>query len=168
MGSAKRVVDKNFSHGGQILAQRGVVLGFTLHVTGVLQHHDLTLFQSGGLCLGIVTGHVGGHDDFLTQQLAQTVSHDFQAQLGLPLTLGLAVGIGAGEQVAVDLGVVLDQILDGGQSGDDTLVGSDDTVLGGNIEVAAAQNALTGYFNVFDGLLVVVHSFDLHGMKYYG
>ena len=69
-----------------------------------------------------------------------------------PLALGLA-HVGAQD----DLGLVLDQVLDGGQGGNDTLVGSDLAGLGGHIEVAAAQNALAGHFDIFDGLLVVVH-----------
>ena len=78
--------------------------------------------------------------------------HDLQAQLGLPFALGLA-HVGAED----DLGVVVNQILDGGHGGDDPLVGGDDAVLGGNIEVAAAQDPLAGYVDVLDGLFIVVH-----------
>ena len=149
MSGTESIVDENVSHGSQVLAQLGIVLGLALDVTGVLQQHDLAFLQSSSLSLGILAGNVSSHDDFLTQQLAQTIGNDLQAQLGLPLTLGLA-HVGAQD----DLSLVLDQVLDGGQSGNDTLVGSDLASLGGNVEVAAAQNALAGYFDIFDRLLV--------------
>ena len=44
----------------------------------------------GGLGLGVLTGDIGSHDDFLAQQLADALGDDLQAQLRLPLALGLA------------------------------------------------------------------------------
>ena len=150
---AEGVVDENVGHGSQSLAQLGIVLGLTLFKAGVLQQHDVAVFQSGGLGPGILAGHVGSHNDLLAQQLADPVSHHLQAQLGLVLALGLA-HVGAKDH----LGTVVNQITDGGHGGHDPLVGRDDAVLGGDVEVAAAQHPLAGYVNVFNGLLVVVHS----------
>ena len=57
-----------------------------------------------------------------------------------------------------DLGLMVHQVLDGGHGGHDPLVGSDLTVLGGDIEVAAAQDPLTGYVDILNGLFIVVHN----------
>ena len=91
MSGTEGIVDEQISHGSQFLAQLGIVLGLALHVPGVLQQHDLTVLQSGGLGLGVVTHHVFCHDDFLTQQLAEPLGNHLQAQLGLPFALGLAM-----------------------------------------------------------------------------
>ena len=152
VGRTERVVDENIRQGSQLLAQLRVVLGLALLKAGVLQQHDLALLQGSGLGLGILACHVGGHDDLLAQQLAQPGGNHLQAQLRLPLALGLA-HVGAQD----DLGVMCDQIPDGGQRSHDPLVRGDNTVLGGNVEIAAAQHALTGYVNVLNGLLIVVH-----------
>ena len=149
---AEGIVDKNVSQAGKSLAQLGIVLGLALDEPGVLQQHDLALFQGGGLGVGIRACDIGGHDDLLAQQLRKAVRHDLQAQLFLPLALGLA-HVGAED----DLCAVLHQITDGGKSGDDPLVGSDLAVLGGDVEVAAAQNPLAGYINILNRLFVVVH-----------
>ena len=152
MSGAESVVDEDIGQVSQSLAQLGIVLGLTLDETGILQQHHIAVVQSGGLCLGILAGHIGSHDDFLAQQLAQPVGDNFQAQLRLPLALGLA-HMGAQD----DLSAVLDQVVDGGQSGDNPLVTGNFSIFGGDIEVAAAQNALAGYIDVHDGLLVVIH-----------
>ncbi len=52
---------------------------------------------------------------------------------------------------------MLDEVLDCGNSFGDSLVGGDDSVFHRDVEVAADENFLAGYFNVFDGFLVVVH-----------
>ena len=152
VGSAESVVDEHVRQRGQSLAQLGIVLGLALLKPGVLQQHHVAVLQRGGLGLGVLACHIGGHDDFLAQQLADALRHDLQAQLGLPFALGLA-HVGAED----DLCVVVNQILDGGHGGDNPLVGGDDAVLGGNIEVAAAQDPLAGYVDVLDGLFIVVH-----------
>ena len=152
VGGAEGIVDENIRQGSQRLAQRRVVFGLTLLKAGVLQQHHIAVLQRGGLGLGVLPCHVGSHDDFLAQQLADALGNDFQTQLGLPLALGLA-HVGAED----DLGVVVNQVPDGGHGGNDPLVGGDDAVLGGNIEVAAAQNPLAGYVDVLDGLFIVVH-----------
>jgi hypothetical protein len=57
-----------------------------------------------------------------------------------------------------DLGTLVHQILDGGHSSHDALIGSDLSTLGRDIEIAAAQHSLAGYFDIFDRLLIVVHN----------
>ena len=157
MSSAESIVDKNVSHGSQSLAQLGIVLGLALLKTGVLQQHHFAVLQSGSLGMSVFTGHILGHDDGLAQQLGDAVCNHLKAQLGLPLTLGLA-HMGAQD----DLGIVVHQVLDGGHGSDNTLVGGDFAVLGGDVEVAAAQHPLAGDVDILNGLLVVIHSKFLH------
>ena len=140
----------------QSLGKLGVVLGLALVIAQVLQQQDLTGLQSSGLGLSVLTHDVLGQDHFLAQQLGQTGGHGLHAQLGLPLALGLA-HVRAGD----DSGVLLQQVLDGGQSGADALVVGDHAraVLGhGDVEIAAQQNLLAGDVNVSDSFLVVIHT----------
>ena len=90
----------------------------------------------------------------LTDEVVERL-HDLQAQLGLPLALGLA-HVGAED----DLRAMVDEVLDGGQGGDDALVAGDLAVLQGDVEVAAAQHALAGHIDIADGFLVVIHKFQ--------
>ena len=152
VGGAEGVVDEDIRQGCQIGAELLIVLGLALDVAGVLQQHDFAVTQGGGQGAGILAGHVLGHLDLLAEQLAQALCDDLQAQLGLPLALGLA-HVGAED----DLRAVVDEILDGGQGGDDALIAGDLAVLEGNVKVAAAEHALAGYVDVTNGFFVVVH-----------
>ena len=146
------VVDENVRQRGQIGAELLIVLGLALDVAGVLKQHDFAVTQAGGQSAGILTGHVLGHLDFLTKKLAQALSNNFQAQLGLPLPLGLA-HMGAENHLCA----IVDEILDGGKGGNDALVAGNLTVLKGNVKVATAEHALAGHVDVTNGFLVVVH-----------
>ena len=154
MDSAESVGDVQLCHVGQFLSHSGIVLLLAGIEAQVLQQHDLAALQCSGLGLGILAHDVLGEDDLAAQQLAQTLSHDGEGEVLLPLALGLAQ-MGAGD----DGGAVIQQIVDGGESGDDTLVAGDLT--GGlilrHVEIAAQQHLLAGHFHVHDGLLVIVH-----------
>ena len=156
MRRAKGVVDENIGQRGQLLAQLGVVLRLALFKAGVLEQHDLAVLERGGLRLRVLTGDVLGHDDRLAEQLAQAVGDDLKAQLGLVLALGLA-HVGAEN----DLRVVVDEIANGRQRGDDSLVAGDLAVLGWNVKVAAAEHALAADIDLFYGFLIVVHVYLL-------
>ena len=146
----------------------------------VLQQHDLAGLQRGGLGLGVLADGVGSEDHVLAQQLAQTLGDGSQGQLlegllpllagdvGLVLALldllfhvalkgghGLAE-VGAGN----DGGAVVEQVLDGGEGGDDTLVAGDlaGLLVLGNVEIAAEQDLLAFDVYIVDGLFVVVHA----------
>ena len=155
MHGAEGVGDIDLCHGGHGLGKLGVVLGLALFKTGVFQQHDLTGFEGGGLGLGIGAHHILGHDDGFAQQLTQTLGHGLEAQRRVGAVLGLAQ-VRAGD----DGGVLVQQVLDGGQSGPDALVVGDDAaaVLGqGHVEVAAQQDLLALNVHIPDGLFVVVH-----------
>ena len=187
MDRAEGVGHVQISHGSHGLRQLGVVLGLTLFKAGVLQQQDLTGLQRGSLGLGVLAHHIAGEDDLLAQQLAQALGDGSQSQLlqgFLPvlffdgrcvLTLfhllfhiGLKGGHGLAQMGAGDDGsAVLQQIADGGQGGDDALVAGDlaGLLILRDVEIAAQQDLLAGYFHVTDGLLVVIHVDFLHRYK---
>ena len=150
---AERVVDKDVGHGSQLLGKLRVVLGLALHVADVLKQHHVAVLERGGLGLGILADNVGGHDNGLAEKLAQAVGDDLEGKLGLPLALGLAH-----VRAEDDARAVRDQIFDGRQCGDDALVTGDFAVLGGDVEVAAAEDSLALYVDVTDRFLVVIHT----------
>ena len=58
------------------------------------------------------------------------------------------------------------QVLDGGECADDSLVGGDDAVLHGNVEVATDKYLLScGDYNVFNRFLIVGHGFKFLSIK---
>ena len=151
---AESVGDEEVGHVSQGLGEVSAVLLLANIEAEVLKKHDLAGLQSGGLGLGVLTDDVGSEDHFLTQQLAEALCHGGQGQLGLPLALGLAQ-VGAGD----DGSAVFQQILDGGDGGNDTLVAGD---LAGlfvlrNVKVAAEKHLLALDVNIINCLLVVVH-----------
>ena len=152
---AEGVGHVDLRHVGHGFRQGGVVLGLALFKTGVLQQQDLAGLERSGLGLGVGTHHILRHDHGLVQQLAQAGGHGLEAQGRVGTVLGLAQ-VGAGD----DGGILVQQVLDRGQSGPDALVVGDDTaaVLGqGNVEVTAKQDFFTGHVHVPDGFFVVVH-----------
>ena len=132
-----------------------VVLFFADVKTQIFQQHDLAGLQRGGFSLGVFADDVLGKDDFAAQQLAQTLCHGCQGQLFLPFALGLAQ-VGAGDHS----GVVIQQVLDGGQRCTDALIVSDGAgfLILGDVEITAEQDLFAGYINVGYSFFVVVHS----------
>ncbi len=149
MGGAEGVVDIHLSQAGQIFAESGQVLGLFLAETGVLQQHNVAVLHGSHSGLGVLAHHVVvvGEDNVLAQQLAQTHSYGSQAELGLGTVLGFA-------QMAAqdDPAAVFNQLLDGGQSGNDAVVVGDNAVLHGDVEIAANQYPFALYVDVFYSL----------------
>ena len=154
MHGAESVGHENLCHVGQGLGKVSAVLLLADVEAQVLQQQDLAGLQRGGLGLSVLADDVLGEDDFLTQQLGQSLCHGGQRQLGLPLALGLAQ-VGAGDNGSA----VIQQIFDGGDGGDNALVAGDLAGLFvlGNVKVATEQNLLALYVHIVNGLLVVVH-----------
>ena len=152
MGRAERVVDKNIGKGRELLGKLGVVLRLALFKAGILEQHDLAVFQGSGQRLRALAHNVGSHLHGLAQKLRQTLCYDFQGQLRLYLTLGLSH-----MRAENDARAVLDEILNRRQRCDNALVARDLAVLCGDVEVAAAKHALAGYVDVFYRFLVVIH-----------
>ena len=178
---AESVGDEDLGHVGKSLGKGGVVLGLALGKTEVLQKEDLAGLQRGGLGLGVGADGVGGEDDVLTQQLAETLGNGSERQLGeglLPLFTGdvglvlalfhlllhiaLEGGDGLAEVGARDNGsAVVKQITDRRESRDDTLVRGDlaGLLVLGDVEVAAEKNFFALDVYVVNGLFAVVHGY---------
>ena len=154
MHGAESVGHEDLGHVGQGLGKVGAVLLLADVEAQVLQKKDLAGLECGGLGLGVLADDVLGEDHILAQQLGQSLCHRSQSQLGLPLALGLAQ-VGAGDNGSA----VIQQIFDGGDGGNDTLVAGDLAGLFvlGNVKVAAEQNLLALYVHIVNGFLVVVH-----------
>jgi len=175
---------------GHFLGQLGIVLGLPLLKAGVLQQQHLAGLEGRRLGLGVGAHHIGGHDDLPAQQLAQAGGHRLQGQLRqgfAPLLLGEGSGVlallGLFFHPFVEAGLrlahmgagdhrrpLVQQVLDGGQGGPDTLVVRDDAaaVLGhGHVEVTAQQDLPARYLHVLHSFLVVVHSELLLSKKGY-
>ena len=148
MNGAESVGHIQLRHGGQLLGEGGVVLLLAGVKAQVLQQHDLTALQRRGLGLGFLAHDVLGEDDLLPQQLAETLRHGGQTQLGLPFALGLAQ-MGAGD----DRRLLFQQVADGGQRRHDALVAGDSARLFvlRHIEIAAQQDLLPGHVHVQNG-----------------
>ena len=139
VSGAEGVVHVAVSQAGQLFAELGQVLGLLLAEAGVLQQNHVAVVHSGnsGLSLLAHNGVVIGEHNVLAQQLAQTHGYGSQAELLFGAVLGLA------QMAAQDhLATVLDQLLDGGQGGNDAVIVGDHALLHGNVEIAAHQNAL--------------------------
>ena len=164
---------------GHSLCQLRIVLGFALLKAGVLEKHDLSGLQRGGLGLGVGAHHIAGKDHVPAQQLAQALGHRLHAQ-GLQGLLPLLLGEGGGvlallglllrPLVEAGLGLakvgagdhrrpLVQQILNGGQGRADALVIGDSAggLVLGDVEVAAEQDLPALDVNVLDRLFVVIH-----------
>ena len=154
MGAAKGVKDENVSQGSQFLGEFGIVLFLFLAEAQVFHQHDLAGLQVGGHLLGIGAHHVGGHGNGDAQQLFQMLTGGAQRILGLPFALGTTQVGGQN-----DGSVLVQQVADGGDGGDDAGVVQDlaGLLVIGNVKVAAHEDLLTGDINITDILLVVIH-----------
>ena len=131
---AEGVVDKNIGKGGELFGKLGVVFRLALFKAGVLEQHNLAVFQGSGKRLRALADDVGRHLHGLTEQLRQAVCHNLQGERGVWSVLGLAHVRAENHARAV-----LDEIFNCRQGGNNTLVACDLAVLGGDIEVAAAN-----------------------------
>ena len=179
MHGAECVGNEDLCHVSQSLSKLGVVLGLALVEAQVLKQHDLTGLEGCSLGLCILADGVGRKDDFHAEQLAQALCNGSEGQLlegllpcflsegsrilalfGLLLHEGIESGVGLAEVGAGDdRRAVFEQVLYGGESGNDTLVACDLTgrLVLRHVEIAAEQDLLALDINIIDGLLVVVH-----------
>ena len=149
---AEGVVYEDLSHRSEFFCKFGVVLLLAGIKTGVLKQQSFAGLEVGShfACLG--TDGIGGERYFLTEQLGKSCRNGSQCVLGVDLSLGLA------HVRAKDHGcTVREQILDGGDSFDDPLVGGDDAVLERDVEVAAYKNLFAGYVDILNGFFIVGH-----------
>ena len=142
-------------HLRQLLREVGAILLLTLVKAQVLEQQQLARLQGRGLGLGVLADNVLCKNNFHPEQLGKPLGHGSQSQALLPLALGLAK-VRAGDNG----GAVLEQVLDGRQSGDYALVARDlaGLLVLGHIKIAAQEHLLAMGIEVPDRLLVVVHS----------
>ena len=155
MHGAEGVGHIDVRHLRQLLSEVGAVLLLALVEAEILEQQDLARLQGRGLGLGVLSDDVLSKNDIHAQQLGKSLGHGSQAQALLPLALGLAQ-VGAGD----DGSAVLKQILNGRQSGYDTLVARDlaGLLVLGDVEIAAQEHFLALRIKIHDRLFVVVHS----------
>lgn len=160
MSSAERVVDVHVSKRGQasaeLLDSLGVSLGLLALsilgrallldvVTQVLEQDDLATLGSLAGLLDLLTNTVVEEFDGLTEQLLNLLGNRSQGVLGLDLTVG-ATQVGHQDDA---LGTLLQSILDGRQSLDDTVVVADNTILEGNVEINTMVVSVSAIFARF-------------------
>ena len=157
MCGAERVVDKDIRHVGKRLGQRGIVLGLALLKTHVLEQDRLARLNLSGELLRILADNVLRQLDFLAEQLAQALCNRRERILHVNLALRTA------EVRAKDnCCIVIQQVFDRFERSADALVVGDVAVLIlRHIEVAAGNNLLPRYVDIFNALLVVLHKISL-------
>jgi len=151
--SAECIVNIDLSHGSQFLRESGIVLLLFLVETNVLEQHSLAALELGSQLLSVLTNDVLSQLYFLAEQLGQALCNRCQRVLHLELTLRAAQ-----MRAQNNSSVMLEQILDGRQCSDDTLVVGDAAGLVlRDIEIAANDNLLARNVNILYALLVVIH-----------
>ena len=155
VNSTKCIRYEYLCHGSQFLSEISAVLFLADIVSQILKEQKLARLQSSGLCLSILTDDIFCEDDILAEKLTEAFCNRSQAEFRFPLTLGFAkVG------TCNDCRSVFQQILDGGQSSNNTFIAGNLSSLfvQRNIEITSQKNFFTLYLCVFYAFFVVVHS----------
>ena len=146
MDGAKGIGHEDVRQVRQLLGELRIVGFLFLLEAGVLQQHDLPVLHISYALLGALPHGVGGElDPHLWQQLLETGGYGRQGVLHIHFAFGTAQ-MGAKDHLCI----VIQQVLDGGHGGHDTLVVRHLHVLGqGHVEIHTAQHALSSDLNVF-------------------
>ena len=153
MRGAEGVEHEDVAIGGKGLGDLGVVLLLALVEADVLEHQDVARLERGHGLGGLLA--IGVVDEIHVEagELSELVGSRLERELGLG-----AIALGATEMAHEnDLGVVLLQILDGGDGGAHAGVVGHDAVLQRHVEVDAHEHALAVHIDVADGLLGESH-----------
>ena len=184
MYGAESIGDKNLSHVCKCFGKFGIILRLALSKTEILEKKDLAGLKSFCLCLCIGTDGIGSENNFLAEELAQSLCYGSQRKLTeglLPAFLSNLFRLlsffdllfhkavkGSDRLSQVGAGnnscTVVKKLLNGGDGCLDALITgnfSSHLVLR-NIEIAAKKNLFAAYINVVNGFLVVVHLHILH------
>ncbi len=147
MGRAECIVDKNLpiAEFRQLLAERFAVLGLLDTVTGVLEKHNVAVFQSCCRSFGVLADHivVRRKDNLFAKQLGEPFCHRCERKLGFRLALGLA-HVGAEDHTPA----VRHQLFDGRECGHDPVFIGDDAIFQRDIEIAPHKHLFPGNLNV--------------------
>ena len=155
MSRAERIHNEDLSQRSKLRAERLKVLGLFLAETGVLEQNNVAVLHRGNSSLGVRADDlvVVCEDNVLTQQLRQTSGNGSEGELLLGAVLRLAQMRAEDQLTAVG-----DDLLDGRQSGCDTVIVGDNAVLERNVEVTAAKDFFALEVDVINGVLVQFHS----------
>ena len=155
MHGAKGVGNVDFSHGGQLLGERGVVLFLFRMEAHVLQQNGLAGLDLCGQLLGVGADNVLGELDFEAELLAQALGDRREGILHIEFSLGTA------QMRAEDHGgLVVEQILDGGQRGVDArFIGNIQICIQRDVKVAADEHFFVCNLDIFNGHFVQIHFF---------
>ena len=151
MRGAEGVVDVDLSQRSQLFGEGFLVFGFLFSEADVFQQDDVARLHGGCHRLGVFADNflVRCQLDLFVQQLGEAGGYRSQRELLLILTLR-ASQVGAED----DLGLMVDQVLDGRQRSDDALVVGDDAILERDVKVAADQHPFAGDVDIFDGFFI--------------
>ena len=152
VSGAEGVVYKDLSHRSELFCEFGIVLLLAGIETGVFKQHCLAGLELGSHLAGLGTYGVGSERNVLTEQLGKSCGYGSQRVLGVDLSLGLA-HVGAEDHGCT----VREQIFNGGNCLDDSLIGGDHAILERNIEVTAHKNFFAGYVDILNGFRIVGH-----------
>ena len=135
MSRAKSVKNEDVAIRSESLGDLGIVLLLALVEADVLEHEDLARLKSGNGVSGLLAIGVVNKGDVETGELGELGGNRSERELGLG-----AVALGTTKVAHEDnAGVVLDKVLNGGQSSDDTGGIANDAVLQRHVEVNAAR-----------------------------
>src|SRR5699024_3191791 len=142
VGGTEGIKDEDVRQGGQLPGEVRVVLLLLDAEPEILHQHGLAGLQGGALGLGVRAQDILGQGNGQAQQLFQVVPGGEEREFLLPLSVGTAH---VGEED--DRGIVLQQIANGGQGGDNAGVVVDDPrgFVVGNVEVTAQENLFPGH-----------------------
>ena len=128
----------------QGLGELGVVLLFLLVETDVVEQHHVTILQGLAGGGGGFTDGFGDEGNGLAQVAGEALGGSGQGELGLVAGSFGAAQVGAENEA----GAVLEQVLDGGQSGHDAGIVGNLAILHGYVEVNAHEHFLAGDIQV--------------------
>jgi len=139
---SKCVIYKYICQGSQLLGECLSVLGLLCAVTGVLKKNYLAILHSlySCLCVRSYNLRISCKLYFLAKELRKSLCYRCQGQLRLRLSLGLAQ-MGAKD----NLSAVSDQLLDGRQRCNQTILVCDLAILQRYVKIASYQDALSFY-----------------------
>ena len=148
MAGAERIIHIAIRQGSEFLGELLDVLGFFLAEAGVLEQHHVAVLHRGNSSLRVLADDVVviRKHDRLAQVLGETLGNGREGELGFRAVLRLA-------QVAAKdhLAAVRNQLLNGRQRSNDTLIVGDLAILHRNIEIAAHKHFLAGDPDVVNG-----------------
>ncbi len=148
MAGSKSVVAVDIGHGGETGGKLSVALLLTLVEAQVLEHDDVTIFESSDLGSGIVTDSIGGKGDRTSDQLGE--SHGSWPQAAVRISSLRLTEVTDQNQPPATLKYRLNRRE---CALDTAIVGDVEVGIEGDIEVHSHQHSFTSDINRINGTL---------------